>query len=1368
MAFFFDSLEPFKEEAENLFQKGIRPIASVFSGSTYQFLFENKEDAPTSEQGAAVDEEGFSQNGYWVFVQLSSKNDVEDIFCTCPASSLESDRIGDQISSGPGVGCIHMALALTTIFAKKTSYGVVISDTALHQRFYERSPIQTLFSLLFHYFCTHQAVIPGQTRIKGTDHIYSDPSGEIILDGQKNQIELFKLKGKKSGCHISADHSLFQYCRTVLKEADQKEIEESSIQFSRFSDSEITAWRKGEASQEVKYELSPVIEMAKALFLVGEGVLLYNNTEDKLECVFDFAPDTESCTLSMTYGKLFSIQAFLKDVSYIAPLFHTLANCGKSVFVSPKIYMLSQIDPISCRILSPLELQYRTIGAKKELPLWKKGAKMLSSGWMLSEDQKILFFDDQKKEMVETKSIQTKEDIEAVLNALFDREEIENVHSVPQLYEIRADLKNKKFYIDAYIDIGGQKRSLAINSDFLGNRWIVQSRGTKKKGGALLSQIECIRIEGVPSFPCGTTEILGEDIDTIILEHQMWFQKYKGFQPHPFSYKGELSYKVDPLTCALYFFSNGSTAGARGTKDRHTATMECGSWIWRENEGFFQNNSIQDVSQAVYRHKGVEPPLNVPIPPHQVAHLLQSAENFLHCVPSFFCKTSPIESSTLKIDFDKKLRKIEIYPIYVLKNGICQEEMRIYGEYGFLPGIGFFRIPLMSLQNGITRSIEEGNREEWDRFFLDQLPRYRLEYTLAIDPQLEKPTELKLYCQSSSEEIVDEEIEHFSHEWKADFYWMSDLGVCSFDEVVHALEQGMRFVPSQAGLIDTKDERFLWLQSYVKSNRKKPAVTSGVMRKKAQKSKAQKSKSLHLKAFDFFRIQAHDTVHFIEDGTQKNNYSTAIQKLLQAQADSEPVLNYLKSELRPYQKHGLDWLWFLYTAKLSGLLCDDMGVGKTHQAMALMAAVHADIEPRRDGKLGGRFLIVCPTSLVWHWKEKLSKFLPDLTVMPYFGEARSLDDIRGDWNIFLTTYGIWRNEVAFLRTLSFDVAVFDELQIAKNHVSRIWAALSQVQASMRIGLTGTPIENHLRELKALFDLILPGYLPDDSLFREWYVRPIDKGISDSRQALLARSIKPFVLRRKKNEVLPDLPEKTEELFMTELLPDQKRLYREVAAMQGEPLIQQLHNTSSPIPYMHIFALLSSLKQITNHPASYLKDVANYKQYDSGKWQVFLELIEEAKESGQKVVVFSQYLNMLDIMGAALTEMGIRFTEIRGRTRSRGAAIEQFQKDPETLVFLGSLQAAGLGIDLTAASIVIHYDRWWNAARENQATDRVHRMGQARGVQVIKMVTKDTIEERIDMMIARKSTLLDEMVHYDDHQVVKKLTRDELLEVLNGL
>ncbi|MFN4174194.1 MAG: DEAD/DEAH box helicase, partial [Parachlamydiaceae bacterium] len=212
-------------------------------------------------------------------------------------------------------------------------------------------------------------------------------------------------------------------------------------------------------------------------------------------------------------------------------------------------------------------------------------------------------------------------------------------------------------------------------------------------------------------------------------------------------------------------------------------------------------------------------------------------------------------------------------------------------------------------------------------------------------------------------------------------------------------------------------------------------------------------------------------------------------------------------------------------------------------------------------------------------------------------------------------------------------------------------------------------------------------------------------------------------------------------------------------------VRDLYDENKVIPYIHIFALLSNLKKICNHPALFLKDGFNYDQYTSGKWELFKELLEEALASEQKVVVFSHFLGMLDIIESYLTSIGVGFASLRGSTINRKEEIGRFQNDPNCKVFVASLQAGGLGIDLTQASVVIHYDRWWNAARENQATDRVHRIGQTRGVQVFKLVTLNSVEERIHEMIEKKARRMEEIVGSDDSQVIKTLSREELIELL---
>jgi superfamily II DNA or RNA helicase len=804
------------------------------------------------------------------------------------------------------------------------------------------------------------------------------------------------------------------------------------------------------------------------------------------------------------------------------------------------------------------------------------------------------------------------------------------------------------------------------------------------------------------------------DVPQFIDRYRAWLSLFPGAYVDDAPLLKSISYKVDQQG-ALSFFRE---------KKKKMEFLSFDPWALVPSVGFFS----KEMTSASL-------PLNHILSPHRVADFIRIHKHELKNVTSFFARETAIEEIRIHVWQEKK-SIVHIEPKIIWKKASYEKELVTFGDFGFLPHIGFFELPVTL---GLAREIDKSQVEEWDAFFENELPLLVQREDCQLDARLLPPSSLQLMCNKLDPVIVEEHMVQADSLWDVDFFWESPLGKASFEEVSSARRGGEKFLITDAGTLCLHEARFEWI-SLLKNAKQKKAKT-----------------------WDFLKIKAHDDVHF--HSSMKTDSRECIDKLLHDKPISPlPSLELLSCTLRPYQETGLKWLWMLYSFGLSGLLCDDMGVGKTHQAMALLAAVSGV----KKGK--SRYLIICPTSLIWHWREKIQSFLPHTSLFCYVGSDRRLEEFTsGGHEVFLTTYGVWRNEYQALRKIPFTITIFDELQIAKNHCSRIWSALSQVNSVMKIGLTGTPIENQLRELKSLFDLIVPGYLPDDSLFRSLYLKAKEEGHQvEERCMALSRYVRPFVLRRKKVDVLKDLPQKVEERYHIDLLGEQAELYRQVASQQGGMLFRQLQDETSPVPYIHIFALISSLKQICNHPATYLKLPSQYEQYESGKWEIFQELLEEAIESDQKVVVFSQFLAMLDIMKLHLTQRGIGYTEIRGRTKDRGEALQRFHQDPKCRVFLGSLQAAGLGIDLTPATVVIHYDRWWNAARENQATDRVHRIGQERGVQVCKLITRNSIEERIDLMIERKSRLLEDVLAYDDHQVVKKLSRSELLELLQDL
>jgi SNF2 family DNA or RNA helicase len=385
----------------------------------------------------------------------------------------------------------------------------------------------------------------------------------------------------------------------------------------------------------------------------------------------------------------------------------------------------------------------------------------------------------------------------------------------------------------------------------------------------------------------------------------------------------------------------------------------------------------------------------------------------------------------------------------------------------------------------------------------------------------------------------------------------------------------------------------------------------------------------------------------------------------------------------------------------------------------------------------------------------------------YHGADRELEEMERPGRVLITSYGILLRDVEALGRFRFGIAAFDEAQHIKNPQTRSYRAAQAVSARMKLAVTGTPIENRLSELKALMDLCLPGYLGGDAEFAERYGASDGRGISAYRRAELNRLITPFTLRRRKASVLTELPEKIEDIRYCRLTEAQVRLYRQAVADRGRGLQQALENSDAEIPYIHIFALLTLLKQICDHPAIIdpERSGAGGMPLDSGKWEVFTELLADCLETGQKVVVYSQFVAMVRMIEKHIAESGVGAVSLTGATRKRGEVIDRFNHDPECRVFVGSLKAGGTGIDLTGGSVVIHYDRWWNAAKEDQATDRVHRIGQKRGVQVFKLVTEGTLEEKIAAVISRKKDLMAEVIQEDDPGVLKTFSRRELAELL---
>ncbi len=569
--------------------------------------------------------------------------------------------------------------------------------------------------------------------------------------------------------------------------------------------------------------------------------------------------------------------------------------------------------------------------------------------------------------------------------------------------------------------------------------------------------------------------------------------------------------------------------------------------------------------------------------------------------------------------------------------------------------------------------------------------------------------------------------------------------ILSFYEIYQALKNGKNVIVGNHDWIDLNNEEFSWIGSLNESD-----IT--FIKEKDELIPIAKVSSL-----DYLKINLSNQIKvksYTSDDLKKR-----IENLDNLKSEEiQPGLEKYQISLRDYQNIGYGWLWFLHQHGLSGLLCDDMGLGKTFQSLALMSGI---VQKNKSAK----FLIVSPTSVVHHWKNKLA-LIPEIKIYTYHGSERHLDEWRQEpYAVILTSYGTLRNDIDILSRLSFQLAIFDEVQAVKNRTSLTFAAALQIKANMRLGLTGTPIENYIIELKAIFDLILPGYLGSDFYFQKKFVDALEKENNKEAREKLRSMIYPFTLRRTKSQVLTELPPKIEEIRTCELSDDQIKLYRDVINNRSGEIFSTLTNLNANIPYLHIFAVLNYLKQICNHPSQLEENETDYQKYKSGKWDLFCELLEESLNSGLKVVIFSQFLNMLALIEKYLNDNQIQFATIKGSTKNREEMINKFNNDPNCMVFTASLMAGGLGIDLTGGSVVIHYDRWWNAAREDQATARVYRIGQKRGVQVFKLVTEGTLEEKIDRLIFKKKNLMEDIITIDEASMMKKFTRDELVELL---
>jgi len=456
--------------------------------------------------------------------------------------------------------------------------------------------------------------------------------------------------------------------------------------------------------------------------------------------------------------------------------------------------------------------------------------------------------------------------------------------------------------------------------------------------------------------------------------------------------------------------------------------------------------------------------------------------------------------------------------------------------------------------------------------------------------------------------------------------------------------------------------------------------------------------------------------------------------------------------LRHYQREGLGWLLFLRRFGFGGCLADDMGLGKTVMVLALLARCRAD---RGHDAAARPSLVVAPRSLVFNWRQEAARFTPDLRVLEYTGNARTaLREQIAEHDIVLTTYGTLRRDVAHLSAIRFEHVVLDESQAIKNATSASAKAARLLTADHRLALSGTPIENHLGELWSLFEFLNPGLLGSAPAFER---AGSGRNLSEAGVAMLSRGLRPFILRRTKAQVAPELPPKTEQTLYCELERPQRALYDELRDHYRRALLTRVNGNGLGRAKLQVLEALLRLRQAACHPG--LIDARRTKD-TSAKLDVLVPHIMEAVEEGHKTLVFSQFTSLLAILRARLDADGVPYEYLDGRTRDRESRVERFQTDPECRLFLISLKAGGVGLNLTAAEYVFLLDPWWNPAVEAQAIDRAHRIGQDRHVFAYRLIAKDTVEERVLELQQGKRKLADAILTADA-SLIRNLKREDL-------
>ena len=471
-----------------------------------------------------------------------------------------------------------------------------------------------------------------------------------------------------------------------------------------------------------------------------------------------------------------------------------------------------------------------------------------------------------------------------------------------------------------------------------------------------------------------------------------------------------------------------------------------------------------------------------------------------------------------------------------------------------------------------------------------------------------------------------------------------------------------------------------------------------------------------------------------------------------------PPINFV-GELRPYQKAGYDWFHFLQKYNFGGCLADDMGLGKTIQTLALL---QKEKEVHSLMGMHPTSLIVMPTSLIYNWINEAKKFTPELKIHVHTGTLRIKETaIFTGFDVVITTYGITRVDIDLLHESYFHYVILDESQNIKNPTSKSFKAVKQLRSKYKLILSGTPVENTVNDLWTQMSFINPGLLGSQNFFYKDFVEPIEKKKDDDKAQRLQVLIKPFVMRRTKEQVATELPQKTENLFYCKMTESQAEFYEKTKSEYRNEILKSIENGSYHKSPIQVLQGLTKLRQIANHPIM----VDDAYEGDSGKFEDVIHKLQSVVEGGHKVLVFSQFVKQLTIYKNHFDTHHIPYSYLDGSTLDRGTVVEDFKNDNSKKIFLISIKAGGVGLNLTEADYVFILDPWWNPAVEQQAIDRTHRIGQTKNVFIYKFIAKDTVEEKILALQNRKLRVAQSLITTEE-SFFKSLTDGDIKEILS--